>query len=207
MKMVLRPVLWLTVFLSLVLGRAWADSSPLPLLEQASSRMIASLQDTAFDREDPGALLRLVERELLPLTDFRLISRFALGRHWRGASEAQREAFAVALKQRLLRTYVSALADYSGQQIRFVGERALDDRGQRVQVESLFLQPGRPDLAVNYMVYRTEAGWRLYDVSIQGISMVMTYRNSLNAQISLLGLDGVIESLRAGSDPATLLAM
>jgi len=131
--------------------------------------------------------------------DFRKTTRLAAGRHWREASASQRDSLVEAFKGTLVRTYGGALADVdkiSGLEILpFRGDANASD----VVVRSLFLQRNGPSVSVDYRLGKSEDGWKIYDVSVEGIWLIQNYRNQFSQQIGQNGIDGLIAALNGQS--------
>lgn len=199
-----RPPLWLAVLL-LTVATASAAQTPIAMLEQASDRMIQALkaERQAFEAE-PNRLFDLVERELLPYVDEEAMARMVLGVHWRKATPAQRKRFVEEFRTFLIRFYVSALLDdparidqmlaNSDNLIRFIPTPG-DDDGKRSRVRAEVTPPDGPPVPVSFSLFRQNDAWKVYDVNVEGISIVITYRNNFAQQIVRMGLDGLIADM------------
>jgi len=155
--------------------------------------------DAAAKRGDERRINELISQYLLPYVDFRKTTRLAAGRHWREASASQRDSLVEAFKGTLVRTYGGALADVdkiSGLEILpFRGDANASD----VVVRSLFLQRNGPSVSVDYRLGKSEDGWKIYDVSVEGIWLIQNYRNQFSQQIGQNGIDGLIAALNGQS--------
>lgn len=199
----MKTITWIPALLlaaGLAIGTAWAGESPRQMLEETARGMLRQLEAGQPGLADRPTLHALIEQRLVPLIDFGITARHVLGRHWRTATPDQRTAFAGEFKRLLIRSYAAALADYQGQEMRFVSERV---DGRRAEVGSRLHQSGKLALNIDYRLYLTERGWRVYDLSVEGISLVMTYRNSFAEQIDRDGLDGLIRTLQDHRPRAT----
>jgi len=144
-------------------------------------------QDRSEINANPRHVFELVDEILLPHIDFKRMSRWVLGKYWRRAKPAQREAFTNEFRELLVRTYSTALLEYSGQEINFLPVRAsADDSSVTVRTE---IRPGNgPIIPISYDLYRNDnQEWKVYDVSIDGISLVANYRSNFSAQIRRSG--------------------
>jgi phospholipid transport system substrate-binding protein len=176
-------------------GTASAEE-PLEVVRQTADRMLDELREHRSELEaDPRLIYGLVEEIVLPRFDFELISRYALGKYWRTASEAQREAFIENFRNLLVRTYAHTLLNYSDQDIRYMPVRK-GGNDKRVVVQTQVSAAGAPPIPVDYKLY-TEDGavWRVYDVEIDGVSLVSTYRTNFDSQIRRVGVNGIIDWL------------
>jgi phospholipid transport system substrate-binding protein len=151
--------------------------------------------DAAAKAGDLKRINELVDQYLLPYVDFDKTTRLAAGPHWRKATPEQRKALIAAFKGTLLRTYGGALADVdkiaSLQTLPFRGDANAKD----VVVRSNFLQRNGPAVAVDYRLESTPDGWKIYDVNVEGIWLIQTYRTQFNEQINRDGIDGLIAAL------------
>jgi phospholipid transport system substrate-binding protein len=176
---------------------------PDELLKSVADKMISELNAKRVDlKGNPAKVQALVEQELLPSVDVITGSRLVLGRYWRSASKAQKIGFIKEFRTLLLRFYSSALAEYLNN-----NSEPLD----RAMIEFLpvHLEPGREDITVrsiikpkkgepvpvNYHMHITHKGWKVYDVSVEGVSVITTYKTSFANEIRQQGLDSLIASL------------
>lgn len=190
------------VTLLLLLGTgtaALAQSQLTPpdvLVRQTTQEVLSLLRDEGEQiKDDPQAIFQLIRKEVLPHFDFRLMSRLVLARHWRGASEAQRERFVEEFRQLLVRTYGSSLLKYSGQEVRYLPMQSSGSDDPRVTVKTEILQSNGPSIPLDYKLHRTDSGWKVYDVTVDGASLVLNYRSQFSSEISREGLDGLIQRM------------
>ncbi len=186
-----------------------ADNVPGPapqeLIETASTRLLKALDaDRAAAKRDLARVRRLVDEILLPSFDTDYSARLVLGKHWRDATPAQRQRFIDAFYQSLLRNYGSALAEFTADRMAllpFRGDLATGQATVRTEVK----RSDGTRVPVNYSMRATPAGWKAWDVTIEGISYVRNLRNDVGAEVDQRGLDAVIERLetenRRGDDP------
>jgi len=174
---------------------------PRALLEAATQEMIVALNaEREAIQANPDRVYALVEDILLPHIDFITASKWVLGKHWRRASKQQKLAFIRQFRSLLLRFYSSALAEYlTGNTVRpemfeFLPLRA-DPDARQVTVTSRVHTGAGKVIPVKYSMHLTGKGWKVYDVAVEGVSMVTTYRTSFANEIKQKGLDGLIRSL------------
>jgi len=148
-------------------------------------------------------IAHLVAVKILPLFDFRRMTRLAVGRNWRIASPAQQDALVDQFTQLLVRTYSSALSSYRDQEIHYLPLRAPAGDAE-VVVRSSVKQAGAQPLAIDYEMENTAAGWKVYDVKVAGISLVLTHRETFAAAVRDDGIDGLIKALAAKNARAAL---
>ena len=165
---------------------AFAASSPLPMLEQTSQRMLSELkQDKPRFQREPDLINQLVRRILLPHVDLATMSRSVLGRDaWMKASPAERQEFTNEFITLLIRTYASALSAYNDQTVEFSPLRGSSEGQARVQVESRIVRNDGPPIPLSYRLLRYGQDWKVYDFSVDGVSMVESFRTQFAEQLS-----------------------
>jgi len=126
--------------------------------------------------------------------DFADMSRSALGVHWKSLSEEQRHEFVRLFTSLMEAAYMSRIEGYSGQEVDFLKERA--DSPGYCEVYTNIVQNGAQPISVNYRLKQTDSGWKVYDVLIDGISLVANYRNQFNRIINSKGYDGLVEQIK-----------
>lgn len=187
---------------TLCAGPARADPAAPPphdraqkLIEDTTQRILSAVVENREEiREDRQRLYDLVDEIVLPHFDFSRMSMRVLGKHWRSASVEQRGRFVSQFQILLVRTYATALEEYTGQTIHVQPVRSRPEARQvSVRME---LQPhGGAPIPINYALYRRGESWKIYDVAVDGVSLVINYRSSFGAEIRKNGLDGLIEKL------------
>ncbi len=172
-----------------------AEQSPEVMLEQAAEQMLAALREHDSElRSDPEQLHALVEEVLVPHVDLEVVSRWVLGKYWRTASPEQRIRFAREFKDMLIRFYSSALLEYADFKFRFHTPK-MKKGARRVLVRSEVMRIGGPPHSVNYSLIRRDGQWKVYDVTIDGVSVVTTYRSSFAEEIRRGGLDSLLKKM------------
>lgn len=172
---------------------AQAPVRPDVLVSGVTTEVIAVLKrDAAAGR--PTDVARLVETKILPLFDFQHMTRIAVARNWRLASEEQQAALVAQFRTLLVRTYSSALSSYRNEEIEYKPLRLAPGETD-VLVRSAVRRPGAEPLSIDYDMESTGAGWKVYDVKIAGVSLVITYRETFAAAVRAGGIDGLIKTL------------
>lgn len=170
-------------------------ASPETLIKDTSDQVLGELK---ANREalvnDPEKLYALVDRIVLPHFDFERMSRLVLGRHWRDATEAQRSKFVSEFKNLLVRTYATALFEYTGQRILYKPFR-MKEGDKRAIVKTEIELGDAPNIPLNYALNKNSDTWKVYDITIDGISLVTNYRLAYSQTIQAEGLDALIRSL------------
>lgn len=197
---VVNGFMWLMLAFStlFVATTSFAEEMPAPqaLVKTASDEMLAALKTNKEDIEaDSTKIYPLVENILLPHFDFEKMSKLALGKNWRVATDAQQARFIEEFRLLLVRTYATALLEYSNEEIRMLPFRD-DVSTKRVTVPMEVVQPAGPAIPMALSLYETDdMSWKVYDVKIDGISLVTNYRSSFATEIRQGGMDKLIESL------------
>lgn len=184
-------------------GSAAVVEHPAQVLVKNTAEKI--LQDLRADRElydkDTKAVYALVDAVILPHFDFHKMSAWVLGKYWRRAKPNQKDRFANEFKVLLVRTYSKALVDNMDRTIEYQpvhAKKGADDLTVRTEIP----QDGGFPLPINYSMYLKEGAWKVYDVDIDGISMVKNYRTTFGNEIRQGGIDKLIGKLKKRNDEA-----
>jgi phospholipid transport system substrate-binding protein len=168
---------------------------PQELMQKVSQDLLRELDaNRATYKKDPAKLRTLADKYMLPNFDVEYAARLVLGKHWRVASEAQKRRFIDAFYQSLMRNYGDAVAEFTADRftlLPFKGDLASGSATVRTEVKRA---NGTP-VPVNYSMRATPQGWKAWDVTIEGISYVKTYRTDFGAEIEQKGIDAVIQRL------------
>jgi len=172
-----------------------AVENPQQMVRETGDRILAELDTRKADlQNDPGLIYPFVETMILPLFDFRFMSQSALGRFWRNASEEQRQEVTVEFRELLVRTYASALLDYTDQKVELLPAR-YPPKATRVTIPTRLQAPGAPPIPMDYRLRLNGDKWLIYDVVIDGVSLVTNYRSQFAAEVRRGGVDGLIRTL------------
>jgi phospholipid transport system substrate-binding protein len=136
----------------------------------------------------------LVDAKVLPHFDFTRMTQLAMGRNWAAASDAQKEALTKEFRTLLVRTYSSSLSQYRNQVIEVKPARVAAADTETV-VKTVINQTNGPVVPIDYSMAKSPTGWKVYDVVIDGVSLVTTYRGSFSDQIRTGGVDGLLKTL------------
>lgn len=172
-----------------------APEDPQAAVRDTTQRLLAAIAEP-HAAAGPERVQRLVREILVPRVDLERVSRSVLGRYWRQASEGQRGRFIAAFRELLVRTFSTALGDYAGAEIRYVASRT-SARGDEAVVRTRIRRAGAAALGVDYRLHLGAHGWRLWDVLVDGVSLLTTYRSSLRRAVRGHGVEGAIEALQA----------
>lgn len=171
-----------------------AEPGPVAVLQQMTEYVMDVVRRDTGILKDPVRLRALANEAVLPHVDFVALSRWVLGKHWRNATPAQREAFMTQFREMLLDTYLRSVTTYRETAVRFQPLRTapLDER---VEVQAEVEPQGAPVVNILFRMHRVDDSWLIYDVVIEGISLVTTHRSGFSQEISRTGLDGLIARL------------
>ena len=171
------------------------NPSPVQLVKETTSQLLTAVREQKADIDrDENRLFALISDIALPHFDFNRMSRWTLGHYWRSATPEQREQFVTQFRQLLMRTYGHTLMEYRDTKIRYLPLLASPD-AQRVTVRCEAEQAGGNPIQIAYAMYLTADGWKVYDVLVEGVSLVTNYRSSFAAIIHQQGMDGLIRAL------------
>ena len=193
MKSVIKLVA--SVALMGVMQLAQADVAPDVLVKSTADEVLAIVKkDKDIQAGDQKKIFALAEEKILPNFDFDRVSRMVLGKNWSRASKEQQDAFQKEFRSLMLRTYATALGKYRNQTINYKPLRA-EPSDKEVTVKTEIVQPGGQPIAVDYSLEKTGEAWKVYDIVIEGVSLVTNYRGQFSNEIRQSGLDGLIQKL------------
>ena len=177
---------------------AQADmQSPNEVVAEAAKQLDQALSERKRElAADKEALYGLIDEILLPRFDRKYSAQLVLGRHWRTATEQQRERFIDAFYGNLLRRYADGVLDFDLSQVEILPFRG-NTSDPRVTVRTMVTLEDGTDVPVDYAMVRREEGWLLFDVIIEGISYVRNFRAELDSEIQAKSLDAAIERLES----------
>ena len=182
---------------------AYAEIAPDVLARNVTDEVLAIVRaDKELQAGNPQKVMQLVETKVLPHFNFTRMTQLAVGRNWRQATPDQQRVLTEEFKTLLVRTYTTAFTAYREQTIDYRPLR-MAPTDTDVVVKSLIRQPTGQPIAIDYSMEKLAGTWKVYDVKIEGISLVENYRNTFNNEISRSGVDGLIRAL---NDKNKLLA-
>ena len=186
----------LTVLLAVNGGvvRAQDPLAPDALVRKTTDEIVAQIRKDKSLVSNSRKLLEMVDNVVLPHFNFTRMTMLAVGRPWQNATPAQREQLVQQFRTLLVRTYSTALEQYSNQTID-VKPVNLKPADTESTVRMLINQPGGQPIPMDYRMEKTPSGWKVFDVSVEGVSIVTTYRSTFNAEVTKGGIDGLIKTL------------
>ena len=183
-----------------------AEDDPIALLDQTLQSALSEFLATKDQMEqDSRQLTALLDRVIVPLFDFERIARLVLAKHYKTASQEERNAFSVEFKRLLIATYSSALFKYTGQQeVRFIDAEIKEKKQRQLATvrSELVLGDGSQPIPIDYFMIRSQGGesWKIYNLSVAGLNMVINYRGVFQSSILNKGLPETIKSMRESNN-------
>lgn len=172
-----------------------AAEAPDALVKRIAEEVIAIVKsDKDIQAGNQEKIFALAEEKILPNFNFERISRLVLGKNWTKATAEQKTAFQTEFRTLLLRTYATALSKYKDQTIDYKPLR-LADGATTATVKTTILPPGGQPIAVDYSLEKQPESWKMYDIVIEGVSLVTNYRSQFAQEIRQNGLDSLIKKL------------
>ncbi len=152
-------------------------------------------KDDGIKTGDQDRILALIKDKILPHFSFPRMTQLAMGRNWSKASDEQKKLLVNEFRTLLVRTYSNSLTNYRDAVIE-IEQTIIDPASTRSTVKAKVIQgSGRQPVPIDYSMERTTSGWKVYDVTVAGVSLVTNYRGSFNSQIRDKGIDGLIATL------------
>jgi len=177
------------------IARAEDPTDPTTVIDSAVVELAGALEGRKLElKENREELYRVIDRILLPRFDRRYAAQLVLGRYWRSASEEQQQRFIKAFYQALLERYADGVLEFDQERVTVLPYRG-DPEERRTTVRTRVELDDGTEVPVNYGLVRREDGWKVYDVTVEGISYVRNFRTELNAEIGEKGVEAVIRRL------------
>ena len=170
--------------------------APVEVLKEMSDRVVAIVKQDPGVLDDQTRLRTIADTLIVPHIDFQVFSQWVLGKYWRTATAEQRQIFVREFKELLINTYLSSVTSkgYQNQVIHYQPLRTGLEEG-KVLVEAVIEQSQGPLIHVQFRMYRNDNEWLVYDVVVEGVSLVATHRSSFSSIIREKGMDGLISML------------
>ena len=173
----------------------FAEIAPDVLVKSTADDVLAIVkQDKDIQAGDQKKIYALAEEKIVPNFNLERVSRLVLGKNWLKATPIQQDAFKKEFRSLLMRTYAIALTKYKTQTIDYKPVR-LQAGDTTATVKTLINQPSGPAIAVDYTLSKTGDAWKVYDIVIEGVSLVTNYRSQFSQEIRQNGIDSLIQKL------------
>ena len=189
-------VLGLSILLASVALGARADMPDPDVLIKDTVRDVLEIvkQDKDIQAGDQKKILELVDAKVLPHFNFERMTRLAVGKHWRAATPEQKQTLTTEFRNLLVRTYTKAFTVYRDQKVE-VKPFKMPPGATEVTIKTVIIKPGEASVPVDYDMEKTAAGWKAYDLAVEGVSLVTNYRSTFSDQVQQNGIDGLIKTL------------
>ena len=180
------------------------EIAPDQLVQKITDEVLAAIKsDKQLAAGDKQKALKLAEEKVLPYIDFEEATRLAVGRTWAQASPEQKKRLVSEFRNMLVRTYSNAIESYQGQTLKVLPSRGKQDP-QDTTVRTQFIRAGGQPLPIDFQMRKTEKGWKVFDIAVEGVSLVLTYRSEFDAVVKQEGIDGLIKRLAQKNTPAAV---
>ena len=173
-----------------------AETDPDELIKKTATEVLEIIkQDKEIQAGNKKKIKDVIEVKVLPHFDFTRMTRLAVGRFWNQATPVQQQALVSEFKTLLVRTYSTSLISYKDQQINYKPLKMMP-ADTDVTVKTVILQPGAQSIPLDYSMIKTPAGWKAYDISVDGVSLVVNYRSTFAQEIQQGGMEQLIKTLQ-----------
>jgi phospholipid transport system substrate-binding protein len=183
---------------------ALAQDKPEDLVRKVTEDVLAAIKsDKALQAGDREKALALAEQKVLPHIDFAEATKLAVGKAWSTATPEQQKKLVDSFRAMLVRIYSNAIEAYRGQTMRV---QAVNTKAgaSDVTVRNQYIRPGQPPVAVDYAMRKTAEGWKIYDITVEGMSLVLTYRAEFEQVTRQAGVEGLLKRLAEKNSPSNL---
>lgn len=171
------------------------ETGPDELVRKVTADVLAAVQsDPALAAGDRRKALALAEEKILPHVDFREAARLAVSRAWGTATTEQQDKIVAEFRTMLVRIYSSSVDAYRGQTMR-VQPVKLEPGATEATVRNQYVSPGQAPVPVDYVMRKTPGGWKVYDIVVGGVSLVLTYRSEFEQVTRQSGIEGLIKRM------------
>lgn len=186
--------------LAICMGMAnllWAESSPIPMLENTANQIIAALsQNKQALKKNPAIVYQAVEKYFLPKVDVEGMSRSVLGRQaWNKATPAERKQFSQAFTRLVIRTYGTPLAEFNDEKVKFLPLRA-NNNSRFVRVNSIIIRNTGQNIPLSYSLVAKNGSWKIYDMSVEGVSLLQSFRSQFAQALQNTNMQTLIQQMQ-----------
>ncbi len=181
---------------------AQTQLTPEALVRKITDDVLQTVRsDKDLQAGDREKALALAEQKILPHVDFREAARLAVGRSWNSATPQQQDRLVTEFRAMLVRIYSNAIDVYRGQTLRVLPVK-MAPGDTEVTVRNQYLSPGKQPVAVEYAMRKTAEGWKIYDIVVENVSLVITYRGEFDQVMRQSGVEGLIKRMNEKNHPA-----
>ena len=196
----MKRVIGLIVGALLIASAAAQQVAPDVLMKNVTNDVLNIVsKDQDIQNGNTAKAIALVEAKVLPDFDFQRMTALAMGKEWRKATPGQQLALTSEFRTLLVRTYSRALTSYRNQTIEFKPTKMAGDETD-VTVRTEIKQPGAKSVSIDYAMEKADSTWKVYDITVSGISLVMSFRDQFGQEVLNGGIDGLIKTLHTKND-------
>src|SRR5688572_9762825 len=178
------------------------ELGPEELVKKITAEVLEAVKsDQQLAAGDRQKAVKLAEEKILPHVDFEEATRLAVGRGWAQANPEQKKRLVSEFRNMLVRTYSNAIGAYEGQTMK-VQQVRMKPGDTEVTVHNQFSRPGGRPVLIDYSMKKGDKGWKIYDIVVEGVSLVLTYRSEFDAIVKQDGVDGLVKRLAQKNTPA-----
>jgi len=171
------------------------ELGPEELVKKVTADVLDTIKsDKQLQAGDRKKALALAEQKVLPHVDFKHAAQIAVGRSWSKATPAQQDQLTQQFRSMLIRIYSASIDVYRGQTMKVLPVR-VPPGATETRVRNEYLREGRQPVPIEYSMMKTDSGWKIYDISVEGISLVLTYRSEFESIVRTAGIDGLIKRM------------
>jgi len=194
LKVMMKKLIVLAFF-TLLASFAQAQAAPDVLVKQVTEEVLEIVRkDRDIQNGNAKKAIELVDAKVIPHFNFQHMTALAVGKDWRKASPQQQQQLTSEFKTLLVRTYSNALTGYKNQKVVYKPFR-MNPGDAEVVVRTEVQQPGNQPVQLDYSLEKLDSGWKVYDVSVAGISLVTNYRDQFGQEVRNSGIDGLIKAI------------
>ncbi|MBA2649103.1 MAG: ABC transporter substrate-binding protein [Legionella sp.] len=174
----------------------WSNTSPVPMLEQSANHIISTLKDNKSSlKAHPDIINKAINTYLVPHVDVAGMSRSVLGRQvWNKATPLERAQFSQEFTRLVIRTYASPLAQYSDETVQFLPLRG-SLNGRFIRVNSVIVRSSGQNIPLTYSMVTTKNEWKIYDLSVEGVSLLQSFRAQFAQALQNTSIKDVIKQM------------
>lgn len=178
----------------------WAQSSPVPMLQDTANQILTTLQQHKGElKQNPKVIYQAVEKYLLPRVDVMGMSRSVLGQQaWAKANAAERAEFSKAFTQLVIRTYASPLAEYTDETVKFLPIRGSAET-RFIRVNSMIIRSQGNNIPLSYSLIAKDGQWKIYDLSVEGVSLLQSFRSQFAQALQNSNMQDLIKQMHQRS--------
>jgi phospholipid transport system substrate-binding protein len=190
--------------MALAVSVAAQQIAPDQLVQKLTEEILAAIKsDKQLAAGDKQKAIKLAEEKVLPYVDFEEATRLAVGRAWAQATPEQRKHLVSEFRNMLVRTYSNAIQAYQGQTLKVLPSRG-EPKGDEATVRTQFVRAGGQPLPIDFQMRKAGNTWKVFDISVEGVSLVLTYRSEFDVVVKQEGIDGLVKRLAQKNAPAAV---